>query len=117
MAERTKAPVSKTGIPSGYRGFESHSLRQVLVGISESRSSELRTSPYKFHRKGVYAVPGVGWRQALSHEYVAQVAATVNALNLNTHPVGVGQVLYSARNFLIKGRPAAMGVKFIFGAV
>ena len=29
MAERTKAPVSKTGIPSGYRGFESHSLRQL----------------------------------------------------------------------------------------
>ena len=28
MAERTKAPVSKTGIPSGYRGFESHSLHQ-----------------------------------------------------------------------------------------
>jgi hypothetical protein len=28
VAEWTKAPVLKTGVPFGYRGFESHPLRQ-----------------------------------------------------------------------------------------
>ena len=41
VLERLNRPVSKTGVPSGYRGFESHPLRQ------KSGNIKVKTGQYK----------------------------------------------------------------------
>ena len=50
----------------------------------------------------------------LAGEHMAQVGATIVADDLDTTAIGIRHFLYCSWNFIIKRRPAAIGVKFIF---
>lgn len=48
MREWLKRPVSKTGVPLWYRGFEPHSLRQCIIGadfLSSENGKEQENCP------------------------------------------------------------------------
>src|SRR6185436_637171 len=71
----------------------------------------------ELHRQRVHAMARVLRREPLAQENVAQVTATVGALDLDTHAVGVRQALHSARHLVVEGRPAAAGVELVGAAV
>lgn len=56
-------------------------------------------------------------REPLAKEHVAEVAAAVGALNLDALTVRVGQTFHGADDLIIEGRPAAVSVELILGAV
>ena len=58
----------------------------VLFGCT----SRGRISRDEFHREGVNAMSGIGLGKPFTEENVAQVAAAVGTLNLDSHTVGVG---------------------------
>jgi hypothetical protein len=58
-------------------------------------------------------MPGVRWREALAHEYVAKVAAAIRALDLYSHAIRVRQVTNSPFDLFVERRPSAVSVKFI----
>jgi hypothetical protein len=53
----------------------------------------------------------------LSLEHVSQVRTAPRALDLDPHPVRVGQPLDSPRDLLVKARPSAPGIELALGPV
>jgi hypothetical protein len=62
-------------------------------------------------------VPRVLRGEPLAEEDVAEVAAAARALDLNAGAVRIGQPLYRAGDLIVKGRPPAVGVELVRGAV
>ena len=59
----------------------------------------------------------VGRGQALSQEYMAQMAVAVGTLDLSSMTIRIRQVVHGPRYFLIKRRPATMSVKLVRRAI
>jgi len=59
-------------------------------------------------------VPG---RESLALEYVTEVTAAANALDLDPLSVRVGQTTNRSRNLLVERGPAAVGVELVLGPV
>jgi hypothetical protein len=55
--------------------------------------------------------------QTLTFEYMAKMAVASRAQDLNTITIGVNFPFNRALNLIIKGRPAAIRVKFVLGAI
>jgi hypothetical protein len=62
-------------------------------------------------------MPGVLIREPLSQENMTKMTSAGGTHNLRPVSIGIGNPLYSTRNFIIEGRPSAMGVEFIIGTV
>jgi hypothetical protein len=60
---------------------------------------------------------GVFFGDALSFEDVPQVAITSTAENLNSIAIGIDLPSNRAGYFIIKGRPAAVGLKFVLRTI
>lgn len=50
-------------------------------------------------------------------EYMAEVGSTPGAENFRAAVAGIGKPPNRSRNFVVEGRPAAAGVKFVIGPV
>jgi len=61
-------------------------------------------------------VASVSVREALALEHVAEVSPAPSTLDLHPLSVRIGQPTHGARNFLVEGRPAAVGVELVFRA-
>ncbi len=59
----------------------------------------------------------VGCGKAFSKEYVAQMAAAVDTLDLRSLTIGIGKVVLGSWYLLIKRRPATMSVKLVSRAI
>src|SRR5690606_36503245 len=66
---------------------------------------------------GIHAVPGILFRESLACKYMAEVTAAVRADDLRTSSVRIRHSIDRARDFVIKARPSAVGVKFVVRTV
>ena len=57
------------------------------------------------------------WRQIFTTEYMPEMAAAHGAGDFSTYPIGVERSRDSAVDFVVKARPAAVGVELIGRAI
>jgi hypothetical protein len=68
VAERFKAPVLKTGVPEGYRGFESHPIRMPFF-LEAALSSRMRSPVTSPSNRGFQARTSVKITKMLQRPY------------------------------------------------
>ena len=72
---------------------------------------------YKCHRDRIDTVANILRCQPLTFEYMPKMAVALRAQNFDTITVGVNLLFNRALNLIVKGRPAAIRVKFVLGAI
>lgn len=71
----------------------------------------------KIHWDWVYAVTCVFLGEPFTYEDMTQMCAAFSTGDFSAPSIGVGFFDDGARNFFVKARPSALGLKFIFGAI
>ncbi len=56
-------------------------------------------------------------RQSFAFEHMAKMAVALSAQDFDTMAIGVDLPLDRSLNFIVKGRPTAVRMKFVFGAI
>ena len=107
--------------------FTSALEKNPLVNLTRSGSrgsdliidEKLKISRFrkKLKRYRIHAVAEIFWRHPLSLENVAQMRSAIIASYLCPHAVSVECSLYRSLYLIIKTRPSAFGVKFVFRAI
>jgi hypothetical protein len=71
----------------------------------------------KGHRDGIDTVANILRCQAFTFEHMAKMAVAFRTQYLDTMTIGVDLPLNCTLNLIVKSRPAAIRMKFVFGAI